>query len=320
VEPGWGSYEGPRLKLLLEERNFLGTARRATLSGHLSAKANGTRIAFFEPKIFGGKTNASASIFRKRREEPSFTFDNLGFNIVLRRPLGRYWSTSLAYDFRFNELSQVDVAIIDPDDVAEPNVGLLAFNLAFNDRDDLVLPTRGTRGRVQWELAQQALGSEIDFLRTRLEWSRLYELDARDGLAFNARAVLTHILDDSASLPLHERAFLGGENSVRSFDQSELGPRDASGQPLGGEASTLFSIEWRRQLSGNFSGALFADAGNVVGQVEDYLGFDDFRFGLGAGIRYALPIGPLRIDLGLNPATRDQEDEYVLHFSVGYPF
>jgi outer membrane translocation and assembly module TamA len=45
-----------------------------------------------------------------------------------------------------------------------------------------------------------------------------------------------------------------------------------------------------------------------------------FRSGYGAGLRYLLPIGPLRVDLGVNPNPLDDEDELVLHVSVGFPF
>jgi len=107
---------------------------------------------------------------------------------------------------------------------------------------------------------------------------------------------------------------------VRSFREDELGPTDLDGDPVGGEGATTLSLEWRHLLTGNLAGALFVDAGNVTRDITDYLDFPDFRYGVGAGIRYLLPVGPLRLDFAVNPDPRDGEDEYVLHFSVGFPF
>ena len=320
LEPGWGSYEGPRLNVVLNELNFLGTARRVSLATHASPLAAGSRFSFYEPRVFGSETDATFSLFAEQREEPSFSFENVGFDSVLSRRLTRQLSASLGYEFRLNELTDVDVQVLDPDELEEPNVGQLSLSLAYDDRDDLLLPTQGKRARVQFEFAERSLGSEIDFLRSSIDWSYIWDLGPDDGLVFNTRGVLVYTLDGLTALPLGERVFLGGENSVRSFTEDDLGPKDASGQARGGEGSTFLSTEWRHRLAGNFSSALFFDAGNVVENVEDYLHLDDFRFAVGVGLRYSLPIGPLRIDLGYNPAAREQEDDFALHFSVGHAY
>jgi outer membrane translocation and assembly module TamA len=73
-------------------------------------------------------------------------------------------------------------------------------------------------------------------------------------------------------------------------------------------------------IEGNLTGAAFFDWGNVTEELKDYLRFTGFRPGLGIGLRYLLPIGPVRLDLGYNPTANDDEDDFVLHFSVGFPF
>jgi outer membrane protein assembly factor BamA len=143
------------------------------------------------------------------------------------------------------------------------------------------------------------------------------------------------------TVPISERFFNGGENSVRSFRQSELGPKDLSGDPVGGLAYNTINIELRRRLIGDLSGSLFFDLGNVAPNrsisesdgeppenrsdaVSDTLHdfFSDFRPGIGIGLQYKLPIGPVRCDLAFNPDADDDrdEDEFVFHFSVGMAF
>ena len=76
----------------------------------------------------------------------------------------------------------------------------------------------------------------------------------------------------------------------------------------------------RQSLAYNFEAALFADAGNLTEQQEDFLEFADFSYGLGAGLRYLLPIGPLRLDGAWNPDPGSQDGDFVLHFAVGLSF
>ena len=82
----------------------------------------------------------------------------------------------------------------------------------------------------------------------------------------------------------------------------------------------ILSVELRRRLVGSLTGAFFVDTGNTVLDHNDYLDFDDFRTGIGVGLRYMLPIGPLRIDGAVNPEAGPGEDDYVIHLSVGMAF
>ncbi|NOT28915.1 MAG: BamA/TamA family outer membrane protein, partial [Planctomycetes bacterium] len=173
---------------------------------------------------------------------------------------------------------------------------------------------------VQLEWADDTLGSDTEFVRAQLEFTRLVRLGDEDVLAASVRTGVIAPFGSTDELPLPERFFNGGENSVRSFQEDELLPAGALGDPLGGEAATTLNLEWRRLLTGNLAGALFIDVGNVALEVQDYLAFDGLRTGLGVGLRYLLPIGPVRVDLGVNPDPKDDEDELVLHFSVGLPF
>src|SRR5262249_16977490 len=119
-------------------------------------------------------------------------------------------------------------------------------------------------------------------------------------------------------IPIQERLFNGGENSVRSFTQDDVGPHDADGDPEGGEVRNLASIELRQRIWRSFSGAAFFDYGNVGLTTSD--AFHDFRPALGIGLRYGLPIGPFRVDVGFNPAQRSGEDLYAIQVAVGMPY
>jgi outer membrane protein assembly factor BamA len=135
-------------------------------------------------------------------------------------------------------------------------------------------------------------------------------------LALGARGGLIYPL---SSVPIDERYFLGGSTTVRSFAERELGPKDRHGYPIGGEAFTVFNAEVTFPLVGALQGAAFVDAGNLIGSFND-AGVQDMRFAVGLGLRYKLPIGPLRLDYGLNPSPRLHEDMGAFHFSFGFAF
>ena len=161
---------------------------------------------------------------------------------------------------------------------------------------------------------------QLDYLKPSARLATLFSL--RDGTVLAGQFFTTVIVptEDTEAIPLQERLFNGGENTVRSFKESELGPKDSSGEPVGGEVKNILSAELRQDLVGNLSGALFYDMGNVELFHEDYFRFDDMRAGIGIGLRYLLPIGPLRLDWAVNPNPRDEEEDWVLHFSVGWPY
>lgn len=320
LEPGWGSYEGPRVLLGIEENNFQGRGQVLALEGTLSLRAQGTRIAWVDRDFLGSSFTSETTFFAEQREEPSFDFVRRGFSFFLRRAWNQDWGSSVGYEFRPTNVTDDDLPALPQDLDADSEVAALSAALFVDDRDNLLLPTRGRQGRVRLEWADDAFGSDTEFLRAQAEYTRLFRLGEEDVLAAAARTGVMRPFGVTEDIPLPERFFNGGENTVRSFGEDELLPAGASGEPTGGEAATTLNLEWRRELTGNLAGALFVDWGNVAFEYEDYLDFDGFRTGVGTGLRYLLPIGPVRLDLAFNPTAREDEDEFVLHFSVGFPF
>jgi outer membrane protein assembly factor BamA len=146
-------------------------------------------------------------------------------------------------------------------------------------------------------------------------------------LALGGRAGIIHSLSGSnvvADIPIDERFFNGGNTTVRSFTERDLGPHDGD-NPIGGEFFTVFNVEYTFPIYGELQGAAFFDAGNLLPSSEDPFarasaGFDDMRYAVGLGLRYKLPIGPIRLDYGYNPDRRADEDVGAFHFSFGFAF
>jgi outer membrane protein assembly factor BamA len=178
------------------------------------------------------------------------------------------------------------------------------------------------------------LGSEIAYFRFTTGTSHYFSMGRATVLALRYDTGFILPSRGQNTIPLGERFFTGGENTVRSFGQDELGPRDAGGEPIGGTAFNVLGAELRHQLRGPIIGTLFVDYGNLAPNEEVVFGtsqselisatfseyFRDMRPAVGAGLQYLLPVGPARLDVAYNPKAREHENNYTIHFSVGMAF
>jgi outer membrane protein insertion porin family len=320
-EPGYGSYEQLRMVLGWRERNLAGTARQLDIEGKVSQKAQQVKVGLTDPRFLESDTSANLTVFGGTREEPSFDRAELGSLLTFTRRLHRYFNLGLGYQYRFSQVTADDFT--DPavqSALGDVNISSLIVTPNWDARDSAFYPTQGSQARVSVEYAAEALGSQIDFLRTRWHVAQYFTDHAGLVLGLSWRAGLIAPLAATDVIPVQERFFNGGENTVRSFSENELGPKDSSGNPIGGEAYNVFTAEVRAPIAGRFESALFYDVGNVVPQVGDYFDFEDMRSAIGVGLRYDLPVGPVRLDLGWNPDPRPEEASYTLHFSVGFSF
>src|SRR5690606_37572099 len=88
------------------------------------------------------------------------------------------------------------------------------------------------------------------------------------------------------------RFFAGGDRSVRGYGYQDLGDRDEEGLAIGGRYLATTSIEYEREFRPGWSAAAFVDAGDVWSRGRPHL-----DFGVGAGLRWQSPVGPIRIDV-----------------------
>ncbi len=342
VEPGWGSYELLRLRLGWREKNIFGSGRSLGLETTVSTKSRQVVASLADPWFLNTEITADVPLYYSYREEPSFTREDVGLSPSLSSQLSEHVSATATYTLRNTDISDVD-PLVALEDLGEDNYnfGSLKLQTTFDDRDDPFYPSRGRRLTFSVEHADNALGGDITF--TRLTAGMRYFYPFKPGTVLGLRYATGFIYPGpgETNVPISERFFNGGENSVRSFRESELGPKDRSGNPVGGLAFNTINVELRQRLIGDLSGTLFYDLGNVAPNrsiseggrpapetradaVSDTLRdfFRDMRSGIGFGLHYKLPIGPVRCDLAWNPdADKDRnEDTWVFHFSVGMAF
>ncbi|MEK7386623.1 MAG: BamA/TamA family outer membrane protein, partial [candidate division NC10 bacterium] len=122
-----------------------------------------------------------------------------------------------------------------------------------------------------------------------------------------------------APLPIFERFYLGGPNSIRGFKFRQVSPRDESGLRIGGSSEVLGNAEYIIPLPFGIRLAGFFDIGNVYGFGTDF-DLTDLKKAAGGGVRWQSPFGPIRVDYGFNLDRKAGENPGAFHFSVGTPF
>lgn len=156
----------------------------------------------------------------------------------------------------------------------------------------------------------EILGSDTAFLQLETAGKMILPLWSTARLLLRAEAGWT-MKQDFKDLPFSVRYFAGGDYSVRGYDYKTLGPTDAEGKVVGGTDKLVGSIEFDQRVFDNWSVAAFVDVGNA---------FDNFtnlslKTGVGAGIRWYSPLGPVRFDVGV-PLDKTS-DSFRIHITLG---
>jgi len=219
-----------------------------------------------------------------------------------------------------------------PEFLAPDDIAMVEANFIQDRRDNPADAHRGMYNTADIALADKFVGSQRDFGKVLLRNATYYPITRNTVLArqtqfgiidpFNVPAGV----DPAQYIPLPERFFSGGADSIRAFPFNEAGPRDTgapltpggpsskpTGFPLGGNALFINNVEYRFPFIGeNIQGVIFNDIGNVFTD----LGSMSFRFSqrnlqdfnymataAGFGVRYKTPVGPIRLDLAysINP-------------------
>ncbi len=309
---GAGSYEGASVGLRLGDRDLFGRGRPLSFSADYSQRGLRGELLYVDPWLFDTRMTLRARLYAEAREEIGYSKNRQG----ARLDLGRKFLPHLEIG-SFLEAAQVRTKPLEipPELIGPLNYGIGTIGLTQNSdfRNDPLNPRRGFVINSSVELSTLDRGTS--FVRTTGRVSYYLPI-GKTMLAFGARGGL--LSAPAHEIPIDDRFFNGGANTVRSFAERELGPKDKGGAPLGGDLFTVFNLEYTFPLARGFEAAAFVDAGSLRNNDAPMCG--DLRYGIGVGLRYKLPIGPLRLDYGINPDRRPGEDFGAFHFSFGFAF
>lgn len=290
------------------DRNFFGTLNRLNLDATVSRKNYGISGQLTHPWLYGTDFEGSIGASYARRDLPAYKATIYGGSISLAR---RYDSVNLTgYHLSYGWKRVTDATVYGQSaaDQANPDytLGSVTFSQIYDTRNSIITPMRGVYLEHEEELASRVFLGDTSYIR--LSAQATYYLPLREitterpfvpFLVFNHRIGLLVPYGDSTTVPVQERYFLGGPDTVRSFQLQGLGPRDTSGNPIGGLGMLLFNAEVQWPVFNNIYVVAFADAGNLWGSARDIQPLD-LQVGVGPGMRIYTPLGAVRVDYGYN--------------------
>lgn len=331
-----GQYkESPRASFSLTRLDVGGRGQTLSMGARLSNIDTGANISYLIPRLFN-RHDLSLRInglVDRSRDVLTFTADRKEASVSLEKRFSP--STLLIGQYSFRRVEALDISSkISSQEIpllSQPAlVGMLGGSFVQDHRDDPADATRGAYTLINTGIAWRNFGSQSDFIQFSGQNSTYYSLGSRLVFARKTQFGLVTpygslyaitvpasgtqpaetILTDS--IPLPERLFMGGSESMRGFSINQAGPRDpVTGYPIGGNALFLNSLELRSYFAQRRLGlVLFEDAGNVYTSIrrmrllkfhqDEPEDFDYTSHAVGVGLRYKTPVGPLRFDVGYN--------------------
>ena len=187
-----------------------------------------------------------------------------------------------------------------------------ALEATYVDVDDRLDPRRGAGGTLLLRGGRGGADGNTTFLQVhaRVQWFHGFDADSKLIL----RGEAGHTFSGSfLDLPPSLRFYAGGDRSVRGYDWHEIGPRvDVDGDVYYTGASNVVtaSVEYERYFKGPWGAAVFIDSGSAFDGRKP-----DMHTGVGVGVRWRSPVGPVRIDIarGLN----SPDSPFTLHLNIG---
>lgn len=324
--------------------DFRGAGQRFNMNLRYGLRRQDFNMSLTEPWFMGQKLALTTQLFYRNLNYLSDRYDetDVGAAIGLRKPLGKFAYAEVTYT-----LQQVDVSV--DNDISTTQVvrnedntyiqSKIDLSLVHDTRDSVFITRTGHK--LEASLMASGLGGDVQVYGGSLAGQQFFHLPGDTILSIEGAARFVQGWGNNGpgepDVPIFERLFLGGANNLRGYDYREAGPKDRTGEPLGGDFSIYGSLEYSFPIIEKVRGAVFWDIGMVSGAPDlgtgtvpppgtrqlggPIVGDGEVYSNVGIGLRMFLPVGPIRLDLGV-PLVKDAftGDSPRFQFNMGYKF
>jgi len=332
IAPSQSTFASPRGSLEFDRHDIRGLGETGSVSLLLSRLDQRALASYTQPHFFGSKWSSLSSFSLERTTENPLFGANLGdASFQLERLINRKNNTrfQLRYDFNKTVLSNLLVpALVLPQD-RNVHLSTVSGTLLRDTRDKPLDAHHGSFSLLTLGITPQSLGSSASFARLLTQYA-FYKPFHSVVFANSIRLGMVKAFSGSF-VPTSQLFFSGGGTTLRGFPIDEAGPQRLvpfcnvlTGQtgcvnvtvPVGGRELFILNSELRFPLGimKALGGVVFYDGGNVFTAVNLNNFVNNYSNTIGVGLRYATPIGPVRVDLGrnLNPVPGINPTQYYI--------
>lgn len=309
---------------------FTGGGQNLNVRAELGSVRQNYVVSWTDPWILGYPLLFGFDVFQTEHKKTTdagyyFSEKRLGGDLRLGKEFTEYLKGDAMY-----KIEQIDISEV-PEDAAESIkeeegknwLSRLALSLNYDTRDNVFTPTQGFTVGATVENTGGFLGGSKDFVKYGFGGSEYFSFfDKKLVLQLSSSLYFADSYGDTDKLPIYERYYAGGANSIRGYKERHVSPRDDdTNNPIGGNVRFLNSAEAQFPLVEKMiKGAVFIDGGEVWKDTSDAF-TSNLKFGTGVGVRVKTPLGPVKLDYGW-PLSDNHDDEKTgrFYFSMSHGF
>lgn len=327
VGAGYSSVESFLVTASVSKQNFLGLGISSSVLAEISKLRQQFSLQYSDPYFLNSKWIFTGNVSKLLTRYDDFDRDAVGGEIDFGRHLFDHSSATLGY--RLEKVKVDNFSLVVPQFFQSDTSGVTSSAIFAIERDTRNNRMAATRGNYnQFVLEYAGLGGTNKFLRLNANSRFFFPLPFPKNSVFKTNLRLGYIKSyDGAPVPLFERYFTGGVNSLRGFSPRTVGPKvqippgTTDGDQTfvyGGDKLLVFNMEYEFPIydPANIRGVVFIDAGNAYAENQN-LNPLNVRTDWGFGVRWVSPFGPLRFEWGIPFKRQPGEDKIVFNFTIG---
>lgn len=329
---GYSQSDGVVLNASVEQENFLGTGKKVSLALKTSGANRHYEVSYTNPYytvdgISRGFTLSYRSTDFAEKSTADYKTDDAVIGVNFGIPLNEFnrftFGAALHHiDFQRGSAAPLEVVNWENTEGKKYLDFELTLSWSHDSRDNALFPKEGAFQRLSAEMT--APGSDLTYYRVDYKHRHYWPLFKDLVFSLNGKVAYGAAYGDTSQLPIFQNYFAGGPTSVRGYQALSLGPRDSTGDPIGGNTQVIANAELyfpSPLYSDTMRLLTFFDAGSVF-DVEGGKSFDmdEFRYSFGVGLSWLSPVGALTMSFA-QPLKKDSQDELEkFQFTFGTSF
>lgn len=315
---GYSSSDGILLNASLSDTNIFGAGIKSSINIDKSDDTLSGRISLINPRVLDSRYSLGGSLYSNDYQWDNYSEKNYGFDITLGREFARYFNANLTYNLEKSDIYYLSPSLIRTGyDLGTTIKSSLTPSITFNNTDDYYLPRSGIIASTGLEYA--GLGGDQKFLSSSSYFNFYQGLQDYIGydLIYRYKASFYRVWNEGY-LPINERIYLGGIQSLRGFESRSVSPKNIYGDEIGGLVAFANSAELSFPLIDRIKlrGSLFFDYGMIGTKSLDEIQ----RMSTGFSLEWITPIGPLQLIFAKPLNNKKGDNINKFEFSIGTRF